>query len=88
VVKRVMASAEALTRQLMAQTALTADYVRDVIIQKGLGITDATEDEINYLERWQKKNLNASNIEEHLSNMVSVRALIGVSKSAIVFVLP
>jgi hypothetical protein len=51
-----------------------------VIVEQGLGITDATDEEIQYLEDWQKNNLNAVNIEEYLSNMVSVRALIGVSQ--------
>jgi hypothetical protein len=65
----------------MAGATSKAHYIRDVIVEQGLGITDATKDEIEYLENWQKNNLNASNIEEHLSNMVSVRALIGVSDS-------
>ncbi|CAO3679910.1 unnamed protein product [Umbelopsis vinacea] len=77
VIKRVKSSAESLGRKVMAGATSKAHYIRDVIVEQGLGITDATKDEIEYLENWQKNNLNASNIEEHLSNMVSVRALIG-----------
>ncbi|GAB5593525.1 vacuolar alkaline phosphatase [Umbelopsis nana] len=77
VIKRVKSSAEALARKLIASTTSKAHYVRDVIVEQGLGITDATDEEIQYLEDWQKNNLNAVNIEEYLSNMVSVRALIG-----------
>jgi hypothetical protein len=68
-----------LARQLIAHTSFKPNYVKDYIIKESLGITDATDDEIAYLENWQEKNLTSSNIEEHLANMVSVRALIGVS---------
>jgi alkaline phosphatase len=79
VIKRVQASAEALTRNIMSQTSLTSKYIEKVVVEQGLGITDATKDELEYLKNWQENNLTSSNIEEHLANMVSVRALIGVS---------
>jgi hypothetical protein len=79
VIKRVNRSAELLARQLIAHASFKPNYVKDYIIEQGLGITDATDDEIAYLEKWQEKNLTSNNIEEHLANMVSVRALIGVS---------
>jgi hypothetical protein len=69
-----------LGRQLIAYTSAEADYVKNVILEQGLGITDATDKDIEYLENWQEKNLTSANIEEYLSNMVSVRALIGVSQ--------
>lgn len=68
-----------MARQLIAHESFKPHYVKDYIIEQGLGITDATDDEIAYLEKWQEKNLTSSNIEEYLANMVSVRALIGVS---------
>ncbi|KAG2185611.1 hypothetical protein INT44_002404 [Umbelopsis vinacea] len=77
VIKRVKRSAESLARQLIAQKSFKPDYIKDYIIKESLGITDATDSEIAYLEKWQEKNLTSSNIEEHLANMVSVRALIG-----------
>ncbi|KAH8549082.1 alkaline-phosphatase-like protein [Umbelopsis sp. PMI_123] len=77
VIKRVKRSAESLGRQLIAHTSAEADYVKNVILEQGLGITDATDKDIEYLENWQEKNLTSANIEEYLSNMVSVRALIG-----------
>ncbi|CAO3695212.1 unnamed protein product [Umbelopsis ramanniana] len=77
VIKRVNRSAELLARQLIAHESFKPNYVKDYIIEQGLGITDATDDEIAYLEKWQEKNLTSSNIEEYLANMVSVRALIG-----------
>ncbi|KAJ2956829.1 hypothetical protein NQZ79_g7339 [Umbelopsis isabellina] len=77
VIQRVQASAEVLTRDIISQSTLTANYIEKVIVEQGLGINDASKEELDYLTHWQENNLSSSNIEEHLANMVSVRALIG-----------
>jgi hypothetical protein len=84
VISRVKNSSEALAN--VWSTAVEADsasysYLHDVIFEHGLGITDATEDESDWIANWKNDNIEAINdLTNQLSDMVSRRALIGVSR--------
>lgn len=54
------------------------DYLRNVLIKTGLGIDDATDEEIEKLNGWQYTNKTVEELSWVFSDMISRRALIGV----------
>ncbi|CDH58497.1 alkaline phosphatase [Lichtheimia corymbifera JMRC:FSU:9682] len=80
VISRVRNSSEALSRAWDAAQRKEIDalsYLRQEIIVNGLGIEDATEDEIQSLVSWKDSGKDITDLENRLSDMVSRRALIG-----------
>lgn len=57
----------------------SADFLSKVIIENGLGIEDATEEEIERLLSWKAGEDSVDDFGYILADMVSRRALIGVS---------
>lgn len=86
-ISRVKNSSEALANVWSAAVgsdSASFSYLRDVIFEQGLGITDATEEETNWFGHWKNDNIEAINqLAYQLSDMVSRRALIGVSHTHI-----
>lgn len=81
-ISRVRNSSEVLARAWDAaqhEEIDTLNYLRQEIIVNGLGIDDATEDEIQSLVSWKDSGKDITDLENRLSDMVSRRALIGVS---------
>jgi alkaline phosphatase len=55
------------------------DFLRQVLIKSGLGIDDITEDEIQTVNNWKSSEKTVEELSWIFSDMVSRRALIGVS---------
>lgn len=72
VLTKVKSSTISLEGLIKKQSPLTREFIVDIILKENLGITDATEKEINQL---MKKN----NLDKYLADMVSIRAQLGVS---------
>lgn len=84
VISRVKNSSETLANTWSAAVngnSATADYLHDVIFEQGLGITDATLEETQWFKQWRNKDADSLyQLSYQLSDMVSRRALIGVSQ--------
>lgn len=82
VISRVRNSSEVLARawnEARKVNTASADFLRKVIITEGLGITDATKEEIDRILDWSPEKKDITDLENILAEMVSRRALIGVS---------
>lgn len=55
------------------------DFLRRVLIKSGLGIDDITEEEIQKVNNWNAHEKTVEELSYIFSDMVSRRALIGVS---------
>jgi alkaline phosphatase len=58
----------------------TEAFLLDTIIEKGLGINDTRQDEFNRLWAWKESGTTTNFFATALSDLVSKRAQIGVSK--------
>ena len=85
VIQRVQNSSEALASALESfiktesNVQVIDHFLRHVIIKDGLGIDDATEQEIDKIKAWEKSGKTAEQLAYLFGDMVSRRALIGVS---------
>ncbi|KAI8088812.1 alkaline-phosphatase-like protein [Halteromyces radiatus] len=81
VIDRVKSSSENLANVWSAAVngnSATTRYLQDIIFDKGLGITDATPEEIRWVSEWKNDNPQAMyQLSYQFSDMVSRRALIG-----------
>jgi alkaline phosphatase len=57
----------------------TEEYLKTVIIGDGLGVVDPTSDEIKRVMEWDPTKKTVEVLITYLSDIVSRRALIGVS---------
>jgi alkaline phosphatase len=55
------------------------EYLKHVIIESGLGIEDATDDEMERIMSWAESGKTTDELAYVFADMVSRRALIGVS---------
>jgi hypothetical protein len=55
------------------------DYLQKTLIKSGLGIHDATHEEIEKLKSWKESGKTVMDLAYIFADMVSRRALIGVS---------
>ena len=55
------------------------EYLKHVIIESGLGIEDATDDEMEKIMLWEESEKTTDELAYVFADMVSRRALIGVS---------
>lgn len=82
VIRRVQNSSEALAeawnKAVESKTA-TQDYLKKVLIESGLGIANATDEEIQRLKDWKSSGKTVIDLSYIFADMVSRRALIGVS---------
>ncbi|ORZ00099.1 alkaline-phosphatase-like protein [Absidia repens] len=81
IISRVKKSSEALAlawSNAVDSDSASSSYLRDVIFEQGLGITDAMPEEITWFAHWKNDNIDAINqLSYQLADMVSRRALIG-----------
>jgi alkaline phosphatase len=75
VLTKVKASTVNLAKLIKSQSALTKDYIVNVILKENLGITDATEKEVSDL---LKTKASQKSLDKYLAEMVSIRAQLGV----------
>lgn len=81
VVHRVRNSTEVLANAWAASAndAHSQNYLKKVLIQSGLGIEDATHEEIEKITNWKSTGKTVEELSWYFSDMVSRRALLGVS---------
>lgn len=82
VIQRVHNSSEALAdawSKAIGSEITTLEYLKKVLIKSGLGIEDATEEEIQKLKDWKSSGKTVIDLSYIFADMVSRRALIGVS---------
>ncbi|KAI7862119.1 alkaline-phosphatase-like protein [Spinellus fusiger] len=79
VIQRVHNSSEALARiwKKEIENHPDPDFLTHVILKEGLGITDATKDELERLNAWKGSNKLNEELAYDLTDMVSRRALLG-----------
>ncbi|CAO0799842.1 unnamed protein product [Mucor circinelloides] len=81
VVHRVRNSTEVLANAWAASTndVHSQNYLKKVLIQSGLGIEDATHEEIEKITNWKSTGKTVEELSWYFSDMVSRRALLGWS---------
>lgn len=86
IIQKVVNSSEALSEAWSAAVAKnptpTSDlknYLKKKLIESGLGITDIKEEELDKVYAWEKSNKTVEELAYVFGDMVSRRALIGVS---------
>ncbi|ORE09244.1 alkaline phosphatase-like protein [Rhizopus microsporus var. microsporus] len=83
VIQRVQNSSEALANawesfiKTESNVQVIDHFLRHVIIKDGLGIDDATEEEVDKIKAWEKSGKTAEQLAYLFGDMVSRRALIG-----------
>lgn len=56
------------------------DYLQNTLIKSGLGIQDATHEELEQLKGWKTSGKTVMDLAYIFADMVSRRALVGVSR--------
>ncbi|GAN08098.1 alkaline phosphatase [Mucor ambiguus] len=81
VVHRVRNSSEVLANAWAASVndAHSQNYLKKILIQSGLGIEDATPEEIEKITHWKSTGKTVEELSWYFSDMVSRRALLGWS---------